>query len=515
MNRDDFFKALHPTGYHDLRALDNATKTVKTVANYAADDLNGINKFVNTYAKHWDIYTGIATRNASGHKLQDCLALHTLFADLDFKETPEQEARARLAEFQLKPSAVVASGGGLHCYWFINPPLDLRLQSGNEVKRLLRALAKSLGADFKSVDAAHILRVPGTLNHKYSPPRPVILETLDRSLVYSIDDILRWIDLGDEDAGDEIREDDAPRAKPDVSPKEKIRQAREFLIRQKPAIQGQGGDAHTFNICGFMVNGFDLNENDAYIALSKWNTLCEPPWSEKELREKIRNADRYSKGTRGSLLEPERERIIVKGGFLTSIVNQAETSLLNSNIPIYNRGGMLTRPITLDKQIDDSIRREAGTVMLIGVKEPWLLESMGKVARWIQKTQKGPKHVDPPATYARTLLNRGEWRFPILRGVLTGPTLDRDGRIIQRPGFDPQSGLLLDFPPGVFPSIPESPSQDEAHTALQRLMYPLRQFPFVTDAAKSVALSAMLTALVRPSLRTSPLHGFDAPTAGT
>jgi putative DNA primase/helicase len=66
-----------------------------------------------------------------------------------------------------------------------------------------------------------------------------------------------------------------------------------------------------------------------------------------------------------------------------------------------------------------------------------------------------------------------------------------------------------------FPTIPERPTASEARTALDRLAYPLRGFPFVDEAARSVALAAMLTALVRASLRTAPLHGFDAPTAGT
>jgi hypothetical protein len=73
----------------------------------------------------------------------------------------------------------------------------------------------------------------------------------------------------------------------------------------------------------------------------------------------------------------------------------------------------------------------------------------------------------------------------------------------------------VDILPGSFPSVPVSPTKDDAQTALARLEQPLRGFPFVDDAAKSVALSALLTAMIRMSLRTSPLHGFDAPTAGT
>ena len=74
---------------------------------------------------------------------------------------------------------------------------------------------------------------------------------------------------------------------------------------------------------------------------------------------------------------------------------------------------------------------------------------------------------------------------------------------------------MLHFPADRFPPIPQTPTRDDALAALARLSHPLRAFPFVSDAAKSVALSAFLTALVRPSLRTSPLHGYDAPTAGT
>jgi hypothetical protein len=101
-----------------------------------------------------------------------------------------------------------------------------------------------------------------------------------------------------------------------------------------------------------------------------------------------------------------------------------------------------------------------------------------------------------------------------LRGIVAAPTLARDGRILQTPGLDLESGLLVVLD-GPFPKVPDSPTEDDARAALNHLAYPLRGFPFVDDAARSVALSALLTALVRMSLRTAPLHGFDAPAAGT
>ena len=171
------------------------------------------------------------------------------------------------------------------------------------------------------------------------------------------------------------------------------------------------------------------------------------------------------------------------------------------------------------------VRRDAGSVMLVGVSEPWLGEQMGRAAPWVKWSDRKKDYlpIDPPPLYPRTLLSRGEWRFPVLRGVTTAPTLARDGRIIETPGFDAASGLLLNFAAGAFPAIPEYPTQEEAADAIMRIAYLLRGFPFVpsgTEAdpvhsARAVALSAILTALIRLSMRTAPLHAFDAPAAGT
>jgi hypothetical protein len=122
---------------------------------------------------------------------------------------------------------------------------------------------------------------------------------------------------------------------------------------------------------------------------------------------------------------------------------------------------------------------------------------------------------DPPPLYARTLLGRAEWKFPVLRGVITAPTLTRDGQIIENPGFDEPSGLLIDIAPGIFDPVPRRPTKDDAAAALDRLSSPLRSFPFIDMAALSVALSGLLCGLTRFSMRTAPLHSYDAPTAGT
>jgi len=81
-----------------------------------------------------------------------------------------------------------------------------------------------------------------------------------------------------------------------------LRRASAFLQRVEPAIAGQRGDAHTFRVCCLVVRGFDLSDEDALLALAEWNTRCEPPWSECELRRKVANARRYGREAIGGRL---------------------------------------------------------------------------------------------------------------------------------------------------------------------------------------------------------------------
>ena len=69
-------------------------------------------------------------------------------------------------------------GLGLHCYWQLREPCDLR-ESGAVARAasVLRRLCLHLGGDDRACDPARILRLPDTLNFKYDAPRPVRLVT--------------------------------------------------------------------------------------------------------------------------------------------------------------------------------------------------------------------------------------------------------------------------------------------------------------------------------------------------
>src|SRR5687768_12318226 len=106
-----WLRRLHPNGYRDVRALIGNSPAMNRSCR--ADDLVGFDKFVTSHVGNRNLYVGIATRDGHGRKTANCIALHVLFADIDYGKLPENDARRRLAAFPMPPSAVVASGGGL------------------------------------------------------------------------------------------------------------------------------------------------------------------------------------------------------------------------------------------------------------------------------------------------------------------------------------------------------------------------------------------------------------------
>jgi hypothetical protein len=69
-----------------------------------------------------------------------------------------------------------------------------------------------------------------------------------------------------------------------------IERARKYVAKCPAAISGQNGHGATFHAAAVLVHGFALGEPDALALLREWNGLCVPPWSESDLRHKIKSA---------------------------------------------------------------------------------------------------------------------------------------------------------------------------------------------------------------------------------
>ncbi|WP_165253095.1 phage/plasmid primase, P4 family [Paludisphaera soli] len=80
-----------------------------------------------------------------------------------------------------------------------------------------------------------------------------------------------------------------PISRPSVSLAER---ASSYLSTLPPAVSGQGGHGRTFRAACVLVKGFGLGVDEARPILQEWNRGCDPPWSERELDHKLREADK-------------------------------------------------------------------------------------------------------------------------------------------------------------------------------------------------------------------------------
>jgi hypothetical protein len=152
------------------------------------------------------------------------------------------------------------------------------------------------------------------------------------------------------------------------------------------------------------------------------------------------------------------------------------------------------------------------------VKPHHIAEAMTASARWERFDSRRGEWVATDCTLriAETYVAReGMWKLPVLTGLINSPTLRPDGSILDRPGYDVSTGMLFDPQQTRFPSIMPEPDRDEALAALSYLRKLIDSFPFVGDADRAVALSGILTTVVRRSIPTALLHAFNAPVAGS
>ena len=220
----------------------------------------------------------------------------------------------------------------------------------------------------------------------------------------------------------------------------------------------------------------------------------------------------------GGVGADSRPTIRLAAGQTGRIVDEAELALINAN-----RAGLYQRDGKIVYFARTPARRDTGedtfVLQILERGEHALLCDMAASANFQKFDKRSNKWIaaDPPLPIVKALREHalGNFRFPILHGVITAPTMRADGSILSAPGYDEATGLLFD-PGGVrFPAITERPTRADAEKALGSLCDLIKGFPFKQPHDHSVALSAILTACIRRSLPTAPLHAFSAPTAGT
>ena len=124
-----------------------------------------------------DLYISQLAFSAKKRDVEHVTSMRVNFLDIDWKQLEENDLTPEAWKDRIlehcrercipEPNAVVFSGNGLHVKWIYTAPITKEeRERWSLAQRLLLSQFKGLGADAASIDAARVLRVPGSRNGK-------------------------------------------------------------------------------------------------------------------------------------------------------------------------------------------------------------------------------------------------------------------------------------------------------------------------------------------------------------
>ncbi len=192
---------------------------------------------------------------------------------------------------------------------------------------------------------------------------------------------------------------------------------------------------------------------------------------------------------------------------------------LRGDASLYVRGDDLAHVMTTTMEEED---RDPGTPegspRIRELPLDALRERLARLTRWRKWDARAGDWVAcvPPSPVLGAIARRGEW--PGLRqlvGIAEAPLMRPDGRIVDVPGYDPQTRYLY-APAIAFPKIADQPTPDEARDALAALGDVFADFPYALDAGRSAAVASVLTLVARAAIRgPTPAFLFNATSPGS
>lgn len=129
-------------------------------------------------------YFGANPRKAKNASQAEGVALaRCVFADFDGGVVVEDAlGRVRAAGFPM-PTAIIESGGGVHCWWRLAEAMTDAAAWHDRMK----AIAAALGSDQSICDWPRIMRLPGFVNWKYEQTPRAHLWDCDPTRIYALD----------------------------------------------------------------------------------------------------------------------------------------------------------------------------------------------------------------------------------------------------------------------------------------------------------------------------------------
>jgi hypothetical protein len=94
-----------------------------------------------------------------------------------------------------------------------------------------------------------------------------------------------------------------PRSRPIIGDAgNRIERDAKYLAKMEPSISGQGGHGRLLAAACALARLFGIVDADAMPLLCAFNSRCQPPWSERDLEHKAREAEKLAGDRIGEMI---------------------------------------------------------------------------------------------------------------------------------------------------------------------------------------------------------------------
>lgn len=418
--------------------------------------------------------------------------------------------KVEMDRLTLTPSWLLETSHGNHqAGYLLNEPLT----DGNLADRLMNAIVSAGLCDpGANGPRARLARLPVAINGKHSPPFRCRMVSWLPEKRYSVEELIEGLQL-------EI----APVGRPKRQPRQQTdRQSQQedlvwiprpeenqviAVLRERGLYKAPlGGGKHQVTCpwveehTGAVDGGTAYFEPDDSWPIGGFKCLhghC----AERHIRDLLRVLDVDVSAAR---MKPI---IRIVAGEFHRVVDAAERELAQSGRH-YQRGGLIVCVAT------DPGTRET---KVLEVSQAALVPALAGAAIWERFDGRAQDwvRVDPPARHVTVLYDMSNYRYlPILNGIARQPYVRDDGSLMTKAGYDAATGMFGVFAEFEF-AVPERPTRKDAEKALSLLKDLIEEFSFAKESDRAAALSAILTAAIRPSLSHAPMFHVRAHMVGS
>jgi len=205
-------------------------------------------------ARRFNVYVGVnaIARGRRSRTKEAISAVRHVFLEAD--HDGQQVLTMIAARDDLPPPSYVmhSSPNRVHVFWRAT---GFTIE---QIERLQKHLAHDLCTDLAATPASQLTRLPGLLNHKYLPPHAVRIEYGDTERLWTpadfpeAENVAQW----------------SPPPQRTIRRGSNSERARRYLETIPPAIAGEHGDLHTFQVCCRLARGFALDDDEALTLLT-------------------------------------------------------------------------------------------------------------------------------------------------------------------------------------------------------------------------------------------------------